>query len=253
MLLVAGLATYVSTTTTKVYASEPVKKEEAASIETSSFTGFAQELYSEIGLENNGLDMKVFQKALTGYYNLKNQGALSAEKDLLTIVDFSKSSVEKRFWVIDLKNKTVKFHSLVAHGKNTGDQFAENFSNRPGSNMSSLGFYVTGERYIGKHGLSMFLDGQEEGFNNNARNRAVVMHGADYVSEQFIKQVGRLGRSQGCPALPNEITPDVVNEIEGGTCFFIYYPDAKYEANTRFLNEKMAETEYRKENLLGMK
>jgi hypothetical protein len=253
ILVVAGLSMYMNVFVSKAYASEPVTQTEKSAEQMSSFTAFSLDLYHEIGLKESGLDSVVFQKALTGYYNLKNLGSLSAEKDLLTIVDFRKPSTEKRFWVIDLRNKTIKFNSLVAHGKNTGEQFATNFSNRPSSNMSSLGFYVTGEPYMGKHGLSLYIDGQDKGFNDNARDRSVVIHGADYVSEEFAQRIGRIGRSQGCPALPEEITPEVVSTLQGGTCLFIYYPDAKYEAKTQLLNQQLAEAQYKKEILLGMK
>jgi hypothetical protein len=251
ILVVAGLATYMNIFVTRSYAAEPVKTEDSKAV--SSFSVYSSDLYKEIGLEAYGLDSVLFQKALTGYYNLKENGSLNNEKEFLTVIDFRKSSTEKRFWTIDLRNKTVKFHSLVAHGKNTGEDVARNFSNVAGSNMSSLGFYVTGERYVGKHGLSMFIDGQDKGFNDNARNRAVVLHGADYVSEEFVQRIGRLGRSQGCPALPVDLTPKVVNELEGGTCLFIYYPNAKYEEKTNLLDVKIAEKNYEKQTLLGMK
>lgn len=253
ILVVAGFSMYINVFVSKAYASEPVIHTEKSSEQVSSFTAFSRDLYNEIGLKQSGLDSALFEKAMTGYYNLKSLGSLSTEKDLLTIIDFRKPSTEKRFWVIDLRNKTILFNSLVAHGKNTGEQYATNFSNAPSSNMSSLGFYVTGEPYMGKHGLSLYIDGQDKGFNDNARNRSVVIHGADYVSEEFAQRVGRIGRSQGCPALPEGITPEVVNTLEGGTCLFIYYPDAKYEAKTQLLNEKTADAEYQKEALIGMK
>src|SRR5690606_4161345 len=118
---------------------------------------------------------------------------------------------KKRMWVIDMTTNTVLMHSLVAHGRNTGDVFAKNFSNASESYKSSLGFYLTGETYTGKHGMSLKLDGLEKGVNDNARNRAVVIHGADYVSDSFIKNNSRLGRSLGCPAVPRELTKQLIS------------------------------------------
>jgi hypothetical protein len=123
----------------------------------------------------------------------------------------------------------ILFHSLVAHGRNTGDEFANEFSNVTDSNKSSVGFYATGELYNGKHGLSMRLDGLQKGLNDNARQRAVVVHGADYVSESFIKQNKRLGRSQGCPALPVEMNNKIISIIKDKSCLFIYHPSKNQE------------------------
>ena len=136
------------------------------------------------------------------------------------------SSNSKRLWVIDLKNNTILYNSLVAHGKNTGEEFANSFSNASESNKSSLGFYVTGEIYQGKHGMSLRLDGLEKGVNDNARARGVVMHAADYVSQGFVKIHKRLGRSQGCPALPTEFTEKIINKIKDKSCLYIYYPNS---------------------------
>jgi len=169
--------------------------------------------------------MESFTKALEGFYSLKAQGKIT--KDVLTLVDFSLSSNTKRLWVIDLSTNTILFHSLVAHGKNTGEEFADAFSNKAESFKSSLGFYVTGEIYTGKHGKSLRLDGQERGVNDNARNRSVVMHGADYVSESFIRDHHRLGRSQGCPAIPVELTDEIIDAIKDKSCLFIYHPARK--------------------------
>lgn len=168
-----------------------------------------------------------FSEALKGYYRLKEKGLV--KKEILTLVDFSLSSNTKRLWVIDLATNTILFQSLVAHGRNTGEEFATNFSNKTSSFQSSLGFYITGEVYKGKHGLSLKLDGLEKGINCNARSRAVVIHGADYVSESFIRQHKRLGRSQGCPALPNDLTLPIINTIKEQSILFIYHPSRKSE------------------------
>jgi hypothetical protein len=171
--------------------------------------------------------LESFAEALKGYYLLKEKGLI--QKDILTLVDFSLSSNSKRLWVIDLATGNVLFNSLVAHGRNTGAEFASNFSNSANSYKSSLGFYATGEIYSGKHGLSLKLDGLEKGVNDNARARGVVMHAAEYVSNSFIKNNHRLGRSQGCPALPVELSKEIINTIKNKSCFFIYHPSRAFK------------------------
>jgi L,D-transpeptidase catalytic domain len=184
-------------------------------------------IYEDAGLAAAGLSLEVFNKAMVGYLNLKHAGAAS-EKALLTIADFDQSSSQKRFWVIDLEARQMLFHSLVAHGKNSGNATAETFSNVPNSEMSSLGFYVTQGTYIGKHGLSLKLEGMDKNFNSNAFKRNVVVHGADYVSEDFIQQNGRLGRSQGCPALPMENHAAIIDTIKDGTVLYLHKADAGF-------------------------
>jgi hypothetical protein len=178
-----------------------------------------------VNLKTNNCNLpklESFKKALTGFYELKRKGLV--KKDILTLIDFSLSSNTKRLWVIDLKTNTILYHSLVAHGRNTGEEFANSFSNAAESFKSSLGFYVTGELYNGKHGVSLRLDGLEKGVNDNARARGVVMHAANYVSNVFVKLHKRLGRSQGCPALPDELTKEIVTTIKDKSCLFIYHP-----------------------------
>ncbi|WP_317128583.1 murein L,D-transpeptidase catalytic domain family protein [Flavobacterium sangjuense] len=172
-----------------------------------------------------------FNLALSGFNLLKDKGLV--QKNILTLVDFSLSSNKKRLWVIDLDKKIILFQTLVAHGRNTGEEFAKQFSNQAESFQSSVGFYATGEIYDGKHGMSLKLDGLEKGLNDKARERAVVVHGADYVSESFIKQNKRLGRSQGCPALPVEMNAKIINVIKDKSCLFIYHPSAANEIMSR--------------------
>ena len=167
-------------------------------------------------------NLKSFSQALKGFYTLKEKGLI--QKNILTLVDFSLSSNFKRLWVIDLTTNTILFQSLVAHGRNTGDEFANSFSNSQKSFKSSLGFYATGETYSGKHGMSLRLDGLEKGINSNARARGVVMHAANYVSNSFIKCNKRLGRSEGCPAIPVELSKEIINTIKNKSCLFIYFP-----------------------------
>ena len=143
------------------------------------------------------------------------------QSNILTIIDFDLPSTQKRLWVIDMDENKVLFHSLVAHGKNSGELNAESFSNENESYKSSLGFFVASETYQGSHGLSLKLDGLEKSKNDNARSRAIVIHGADYVSESFIREHNRLGRSFGCPALPLELTKSIISTIKNKSCLFI--------------------------------
>jgi hypothetical protein len=168
-----------------------------------------------------------FKEALKGYYQLKADGVI--QKDILTLIDFSLSSNTKRLWVIDMATNTILYNSLVAHGRNTGEEYANSFSNASSSFKSSLGFYSTGEIYNGKHGMSLKLDGLEKGINDNARVRGVVMHSANYVSNSFIKANKRLGRSQGCPAIPEELLKGIVGTIKNKSCLFIYHPSRSLE------------------------
>jgi len=159
----------------------------------------------------------VFEHAMKGMEMQKNQTGI------LSIIDFTIPSTEKRLWIIDLKNAKVLHHTLVAHGRNSGELYAKKFSNTPESNQSSLGFYRTGQTYIGKNGLSLKLYGLEPGVNDRAESRAIVIHSANYVSESFIKKYGRLGRSFGCPAIPVDNHKEIINTLAGGSCLYIHY------------------------------
>jgi hypothetical protein len=192
-------------------------------------------LYNTIGLNEYGLNFNVFRFGMIGYFNLQQQGKLS-DKNFISIIDFTKKSTEKRFYTIDLAAGKVVYHTYVSHGKNTGDNEARSFSNRIHSNQSSLGFYVTGETYTGSKGYSLRLDGVDKGYNDNMRQRAVVMHEAAYVSETWIQQYGRLGRSQGCPALPKELNKKVIDTIKNKTVIFAYYSDDVYLKSSAHLN-----------------
>jgi hypothetical protein len=180
-------------------------------------------------------DYDVFEKAMTGYHRLKHSGKLS-DREILAIIDFRKPSSDKRLWVFDLKKKEILYYSLVAHGRNSGELYPDHFSNIINSYQSSLGFFITGGTYIGKHGISLRLHGVEEGINDLAEDRAIVMHGAEYVSESYIQKNGRLGRSFGCPAIPMEIHKGLIEYLKEGACLFIYYPDHTYLTRTTFRN-----------------
>lgn len=179
----------------------------------------------------------VFEKGLEGFEQLKSEGKIPDNREILTIIDFRLPSSEKRMWIIDMKSLQILHHTYVAHGRNSGLKYAEEFSNRSGSHQSSLGFYLTAETYFGKHGLSLRLDGQEKGINNNARSRAIVLHAAEYANPEFVKRNGRLGRSFGCPAIPVDEHKKIIEQIKGGTAFFIYYPDKDYLNKSNYLNE----------------
>jgi hypothetical protein len=177
--------------------------------------------------------------AMRGYYNLKQQGMIQRD-GILTLIDFQKPSVEERIFVIDVNSGKLLFSGLVAHGRGSGDNIATEFSNLPGSNKSSVGFYVTDTTYQGKHGYSLRLRGMETGINDNALDRAIVVHGADYVSYDFIRKNGRLGRSQGCPALSFDSYEQVIDMIKGGTCLFIFHSAREYASRSEVLNPRVA-------------
>ena len=182
-----------------------------------------ENLYANLQTNHFELPQRIsFSNALSGFYKLKEKGLI--KKNIITIIDFSISSNSKRLWVIDLASNSILFQSLVAHGRNTGEEFANSFSNKSNSFKSSLGFYATGEVYQGKHGLSLRLDGLEIGINDNARTRGVVMHAANYVSNSFVKSNSRLGRSQGFPAIPTAISNEIISAIKGQSCLYIYHP-----------------------------
>lgn len=195
------------------------------------FNNFVNDVYEKAQLQKANLALPVFEKAMTGFLNLKSIKALNSDKEIITVVDFSKASTSKRMWIVDVKNKTLLLNTYVAHGQGSGGDMATNFSNVAESHQSSLGFYVTNETYFGKHGLSLKLDGFDKGVNDLARNRAIVIHGAKYVSEDFIKRTGRLGRSFGCPAVSEELNEKVIELIKNKTCLFINGSSQSYQSN----------------------
>lgn len=194
------------------------------------------DLFTALNLSDKGLSGDVFRIALKGLRKLEAVGKLR-NSGILTIVDFSQSSKNKRLYVIDLVHKALLFNTYVAHGKNTGEEYAKHFSNVSGSCQSSLGFYVTKEEIVGSSvGLSLILDGVEKGFNDNALKREIIIHGAAYATENFIRKTGRLGRSFGCPSLPPDQVKQVVEAIREGTCLFIYSRDDQYIRHSLLLN-----------------
>ncbi|UCH14607.1 MAG: murein L,D-transpeptidase catalytic domain family protein [Bacteroidales bacterium] len=193
----------------------------------------AQNVYTQIN--DPELNFEALNYALKGYYMLRTKNIINNDL-ILTIIDYSKPSDSRRLFVIDISEWKILYKSLVAHGKNSGIRYANSFSNKKSSYKSSIGFFLTDETYYGKHGFSLRLDGLEKGINDNARERAIVIHSAGYVNEEFIKEYGRLGRSHGCPALPLNNYKNIVNTIKDKTCLFIYYPDKKYIKDSEFVN-----------------
>jgi hypothetical protein len=200
----------------------------------SSAMALSTRLYDSLHLSDLGLSIEALQYAYKGYLNLLDQGMVT-NTDVLTVCDFSQPSNKKRMYILDVKNFKVLLNTYVAHGKNSGLTMAERFSNKPESLQSSLGFYVTRDTYKGKHGLSLKLDGLEHGFNDNAEARAVVVHGAQYIGDQRTG-AGYMGRSFGCPAVPQQLVSKVIDYIKGGTCLFIYHPSANYLNSSKLLN-----------------
>jgi hypothetical protein len=193
----------------------------------SSFLAKNLAVYDSLRLEEQGLSVAVFEMALKGMEKLLQAG-ITQKDNIIAIADFSQPSTNKRLYIVDLDNYELKFRTWVAHGKRSGAEMAEQFSNKVSSNQSSPGFYVTRSTYQGKHGYSLRLEGVEKGINDNAGRRAIVMHGADYVNPNIIPKLGYIGRSQGCPAIPMNLHRPVINQLKEGACLFIYSPADSY-------------------------
>ena len=193
-------------------------------------------LYTALKLDSLGLVKEAYQKGVEGYSKLLSTGKIF-KTEVISIVDFSSHSSKKRLFVIDLKNGKLLFNTYVAHGRNSGREMATEFSNDAESKKSCLGFFVTGDTYMGMHGFSLRLSGMEKGINDNAYSRAIVIHGAAYVSEAAIRLQGFVGRSFGCPALPTQLSQPIIETIKGGSCLFIYSPDKSYISQSAILKK----------------
>lgn len=187
-------------------------------------------LYTNFGLDSL-LAFEAFEQAMTGYQKLDHP-----KKNILSIIDFTKPSTEERMFVLDMENQKILFQTVVAHGRNSGENYARKFSNVHGSFQSSLGFYRTANTYHGGNGYSLVIEGLEKGINDQAKARAVVIHGADYCSADFIQKNGRLGRSYGCPALPREVNRAIIDTIKNGSLLYIYAQDQEYEMLSAWLH-----------------
>jgi hypothetical protein len=197
-------------------------------------------LYDSLQLGVSGLSREAFDNATKGWEKLRSEGKL-ANQSIVSIVDFSQSSDKKRLYVLDMENYHVLFNTLVAHGKNSGKEWATNFSNQLSSFKSSPGFFITGQTYSGGNGYSLKLDGLEKGINDRALQRAIVMHGADYVDESYISSLGFIGRSHGCPAVPAKQAKSIINTIKNGAVLYIHVPDqADYLSRSSVLKDSSA-------------
>ena len=188
-------------------------------------------VYQECELSET-LRYDIFRRAMIGCKQISGKNP-----DIITIIDYTKPSTDKRFHVIDVGERKVLFSTHVAHGENSGRNYATDFSNEKGSRKSSLGFYKTAETYQGRHNYSLKLDGLEKGINHYARARYIVIHSAGYVSPEFIRKHGRLGRSWGCPALPEHISKDIIDAIKGGRCLYTHADDEDYLERSRYGRE----------------
>jgi hypothetical protein len=191
--------------------------------------------YTEWNLTAAGLSANAFTAAVKGY-NYLVQKKLLHNTGVLTVADYSKPSWEKRLFVLDMNTGKVLFKTLVAHGKNSGLEYATNFSNEEESSKTSLGFFITRNTYNGSNGYSLKLQGCEKGINDKAAERAIVMHGAPYANEDFLESNGYLGRSFGCPAVPEKINKKIIDVIKNGSCLFLYHPTKKYTTTSKILN-----------------
>ncbi|MEG2332805.1 MAG: murein L,D-transpeptidase catalytic domain family protein [Bacteroides sp.] len=187
-----------------------------------------EQLFEEMQL-GGIVNFIAFREAVAGYHRIKQKS-----KPIMTLIDFTKPSTEKRLFVFDMEKKAMIFSSVVSHGRNSGANYATSFSNENGSYKSSLGFYLTENTYQGKNGYSLVLNGLEQGINDHAKERAIVMHGAAYANPSTIAS-GRLGRSLGCPALPQALAKPVIDTIKKGSVLFIYANNAEYMAKSSIL------------------
>ena len=204
-----------------VYAGAPART--ASSAEPPAFAG------------GRSLSTSVLKLALNAGACAQSRGEVGNDR-LLTVIDYSRASTDPRLWVLDLVHEQVLFEEFVAHGRGSGDNYATRFSNADGSHQTSLGLFRTADTYVGSNGYSLRLDGLEPGVNDRARERAIVMHGAPYVSDMQLRDVGRLGRSHGCPALRPAIARTLIDTIKQGSLVFAYYPDEQWLRASRFLN-----------------
>ncbi len=237
MLLILLLTSFLSGNSNILHA-ENFNIEMTGSLEEKA-ARYIRNVYEQINFgKGERLSFPAFRHGFYGYLNLIEAGKLPAGS-LLTVCDFTLSSNSKRMWVIDIKNQKVLFNTLVAHGMSTGAEYATAFSNTPESHQSSLGFYLTGDTYQGGNGYSLQLQGVDGIFNSKAFERAIVIHGAPYVSESFACANKRLGRSHGCPALPPDIAPKVIDQIKNGSCLFIYHSSANYLTSSYWLRSRI--------------
>lgn len=199
-----------------------------------AFSFFQQDELYEFTSQARNLAPNILKLAMSAYNHAKQEGLVA--KSIITIIDYTKPSTEKRLWVVDLDRKKVLFNTLVAHGRNSGLDVANRFSNEFQSLASSIGVFLTRHTYQGHNGYSLIMEGLEKGFNDKAEARHIVFHPAHYVSEDYINRTGRIGRSWGCPALNPRVASQLINTIKDGSLVFAYYPDKRWLNNSDFLN-----------------
>jgi hypothetical protein len=193
-------------------------------------------IYADMSLEKDGLDEQAFEYAWRGYHNLLKRG-LIRKRSVLSICDFSQSSCSKRMYVIDVRHRKLLYRTYVAHGQNSGDEYATSFSNEPDSYKSSLGFYITKKTYIGHNGLSLRINGVDTGYNDKAVKRNIVLHGSSYATDKYMADYGTLGTSLGCPAIPSAVSHRIIRAVKNGSCLFIYHPTPAYLENSVVIND----------------
>jgi len=238
-VVIKKFVNYTSLTPAPVFsetkAAENSMKAIAYMAETKMVISQATILYQGMGLEKAGLDQKAFEYAWRGYHNLLKKGIIR-KKSVLSICDFSQPSSSKRMYVIDVRHKRLLYRTYVAHGQNSGAEYADSFSNEKDSYKSSLGFYLTSRTYYGKNGLSLKINGVDTGFNDLASKRNIVLHGSSYVSVKYMRNCGTLGTSLGCPAIPTALSPRIIKTVKNGSVFFIYHPTKKYLEESTVIN-----------------
>lgn len=234
--LVSLILLFSSSAFTVIPADPAVKTQAANQLAAIDYTNDnAEILYETINLQSYGLSKEAFTYAWKGFQYLRDKNRIS-QPGYLSICDFSQPSRKKRFYLIDVTNKKLLINTYVAHGRNSGHEYATRFSNRPGSLQSSLGFYITQGIYTGEHGLSLRICGVEAGYNDKALRRNIVVHGADYAEDGWLRRSGQLGRSYGCPAIPKSQSKEIIETIQNGSCFFIYHPTKIYLKRSKILN-----------------
>lgn len=193
---------------------------------------------NQIAAKARNLKPKIIRLALSAFYQAIKLG-VPTKKPIITIIDYSLPSTSKRLWVLDLVREKVLYTSMVAHGKYSGENYTKNFSNQIGSLKTSVGVFLTENTYFGRDGYSLRIQGLEKGFNDNAKIRTIVMHGAPYVSQKFAKTTGRIGRSWGCPAVEKQLAQPIINTIKNGTLVLSFYPDKKWLNQSRFVSQNL--------------
>ncbi|CAL7962451.1 conserved exported hypothetical protein [Gammaproteobacteria bacterium] len=192
----------------------------------------------DIAAKTSNLKPKVIKLAIEAFYRAKRAG-ITIKKPVLTVIDYTLASTQKRLWVVDLDSKQVLYTSMCAHGKYSGENYTTSFSNNMGSLQTSIGLFLTEDTYFGRDGYTLRLEGLEKGFNDNAKDRLIVFHGAPYVNQKFAAVAGRIGRSWGCPAVEKPLAEPIINTIKGGTLIFSFYNHPQWLRESKFINNEV--------------